>query len=70
MTALDTGTEELLAEVDDGVAVITMNRLKPRFVFDSASIGLGRASPPNGGISRCLNRIGGVHETYFRSSAG
>ena len=26
MTALDTGTEDLRAEVDDGVAVITMNR--------------------------------------------
>ena len=26
MTALDTGTEELLAEIEDGVAVITMNR--------------------------------------------
>jgi 2-(1,2-epoxy-1,2-dihydrophenyl)acetyl-CoA isomerase len=26
MTELDTGTEDLLAEIDDGVAVITMNR--------------------------------------------
>ena len=26
MTALDTGTEDLRAEVDDGVAMITMNR--------------------------------------------
>ena len=26
MTKLDTGTEDLLAEVDDGVAVLTMNR--------------------------------------------
>jgi 2-(1,2-epoxy-1,2-dihydrophenyl)acetyl-CoA isomerase len=26
MTALDTGTEDLRAEIDDGVAVITMNR--------------------------------------------
>ena len=49
MTALDTGTEDLLAEVDDGVAVITMNRLKPRFVFDSASIGLSWYHRPRDG---------------------
>jgi len=30
MTALDTGTEDLLAEVDDGVAVITMEERDDR----------------------------------------
>ena len=30
MTALDTGSEQLLAEVDDGVAVLTMNRPERR----------------------------------------
>src|SRR5438132_6425786 len=30
MSALDTGTEHLLADVDDGVAVITMNRPERR----------------------------------------
>src|SRR5271163_2749006 len=30
MTALDTGTEDLLAEVDDGVAVITMEKRDDR----------------------------------------
>src|SRR5579862_2765803 len=33
MTALDTGTEDLLAEIDDGVAVITMNRPARRNAF-------------------------------------
>jgi 2-(1,2-epoxy-1,2-dihydrophenyl)acetyl-CoA isomerase len=33
MTALDTGTEELLAEIKDGVAVITMNRPARRNAF-------------------------------------
>src|SRR3954471_24496607 len=30
MSAIDTGTEQLLAEVDDGVAVVTMNRPERR----------------------------------------
>jgi 2-(1,2-epoxy-1,2-dihydrophenyl)acetyl-CoA isomerase len=36
MTALDTGTEDLLAEIDDGVAVITMNRPHRRNAFSEA----------------------------------
>jgi 2-(1,2-epoxy-1,2-dihydrophenyl)acetyl-CoA isomerase len=38
MTALDTGTEELLAEVKDGVAVITMNRPERRNAFSPGLI--------------------------------
>ena len=30
MTAIDTGTEDLRAEIDDGVAVLTMNRPERR----------------------------------------
>jgi 2-(1,2-epoxy-1,2-dihydrophenyl)acetyl-CoA isomerase len=33
MSALDTGTDDLLAEIDDGVAVITMNRPERRNAF-------------------------------------
>jgi 2-(1,2-epoxy-1,2-dihydrophenyl)acetyl-CoA isomerase len=36
MTALDTGTEDLRAEIDDGVAVITMNRPERRNAFSQA----------------------------------
>src|SRR6516225_4555725 len=44
MTALDTGTEDLLAEVDDGVAVITMNRPSRRNAFSNDMVeALGRA---------------------------
>jgi 2-(1,2-epoxy-1,2-dihydrophenyl)acetyl-CoA isomerase len=38
MTALDTGTEDLLAEIDDGVAVITMNRPDRRNAFSEAML--------------------------------
>jgi 2-(1,2-epoxy-1,2-dihydrophenyl)acetyl-CoA isomerase len=38
MTALDTGTEDLLAEIDDGVAVITMNRPHRRNAFSEAML--------------------------------
>ena len=38
MTALDTGTEELLAEIKDGVAVITMNRPHRRNAFSTGMI--------------------------------
>jgi 2-(1,2-epoxy-1,2-dihydrophenyl)acetyl-CoA isomerase len=38
MTALDTGTEDLLAEVDDGVAVITMNRPDRRNALSPAML--------------------------------
>ena len=38
MTALDTGTEELLAEIKDGVAVITMNRPARRNAFSPGLI--------------------------------
>ena len=38
MTALDTGTEDLLAEIDDGVAVITMNRPARRNAFSQAMV--------------------------------
>ncbi len=38
MTALDTGTEDLRAEVDDGVAVITMNRPDRRNALSEAMI--------------------------------
>jgi len=43
MTALDTGTEDLLADVDDGVAVITMNRPTRRNAFSDEMLeALGR----------------------------
>ena len=38
MTTLDTGTEELLAEIKDGVAVITMNRPARRNAFSTGMI--------------------------------
>jgi 2-(1,2-epoxy-1,2-dihydrophenyl)acetyl-CoA isomerase len=38
MTALDTGTEDLRAEVDDGVAVITMNRPGRRNALSEAMV--------------------------------
>jgi 2-(1,2-epoxy-1,2-dihydrophenyl)acetyl-CoA isomerase len=38
MTALDTGTEDLQAEIDDGVAVITMNRPARRNAFSQAMV--------------------------------
>jgi 2-(1,2-epoxy-1,2-dihydrophenyl)acetyl-CoA isomerase len=38
MTTLDTGTEDLLAEIDDGVAVITMNRPERRNAFSQAMV--------------------------------
>jgi 2-(1,2-epoxy-1,2-dihydrophenyl)acetyl-CoA isomerase len=43
MTALDTGTEDLLADVADGVAVITMNRPARRNAFSNDMLdALGR----------------------------
>jgi len=43
MTTLDTGTDDLLAEVDDGVAVLTLNRPERRNAFSPAMVnGLGR----------------------------
>ena len=36
MTKLDTGTEDLLAEIDDGVAVLTMNRPERRNAMSEA----------------------------------
>jgi 2-(1,2-epoxy-1,2-dihydrophenyl)acetyl-CoA isomerase len=43
VTELDTGTGDLLAEIDDGVAVLTMNRPERRNAFSPAMIGaLGR----------------------------
>jgi 2-(1,2-epoxy-1,2-dihydrophenyl)acetyl-CoA isomerase len=38
MTELDTGTEDLRAEIDDGVAVITMNRPERRNAFSRAMV--------------------------------
>jgi len=38
MSALDTGTDDLRAEIDDGVAVITMNRPERRNAFSPAMI--------------------------------
>jgi 2-(1,2-epoxy-1,2-dihydrophenyl)acetyl-CoA isomerase len=38
MTALDTGTEDLLADIDEGVAVITMNRPDRRNAFSEAML--------------------------------
>jgi 2-(1,2-epoxy-1,2-dihydrophenyl)acetyl-CoA isomerase len=38
MTTLDTGTEDLRAEIDDGVAMITMNRPDRRNAFSPAMI--------------------------------
>ena len=38
MSTLDTGTEDLLAEIDDGVAVITMNRPDRRNAFSQAMV--------------------------------
>ena len=43
MTTLDTGTEHLLAEVDDGVALVTLNRPERRNAFSPEMIlNLGR----------------------------
>ena len=38
MTAFDTGTEDLRAEIDGGVAVITMNRPDRRNAFSQAMV--------------------------------
>ena len=38
MSALDTGTQDLRAEIDDGVAVITMNRPDRRNAFSQAMV--------------------------------
>jgi enoyl-CoA hydratase/carnithine racemase len=38
MTAIDTGTEDLRAEIDSGVAVITMNRPERRNAFSQAMV--------------------------------
>ena len=38
MTAIDTGTEDLRAEIDSGVAVITMNRPHRRNAFSQAMV--------------------------------
>jgi len=38
MTTLDTGTEDLRAEIDGGVAVITMNRPHRRNAFSQAML--------------------------------
>ena len=38
MTTLDTGTEDLRAEIDNGVAVITMNRPERRNAFSQAML--------------------------------
>src|SRR5690242_8224582 len=38
MTAIDTGTEDLRAEIDNGVAVITMNRPERRNAFSQAMV--------------------------------
>src|SRR5439155_19323671 len=38
MTAIDTGTEDLRAEIDSGVAVITMNRPDRRNAFSQAML--------------------------------
>ena len=38
MTALDTGTDDLLADIDDGVAVITMNRPGRRNALSAAML--------------------------------
>jgi 2-(1,2-epoxy-1,2-dihydrophenyl)acetyl-CoA isomerase len=38
MSEIDTGTDDLLARVDDGVAVLTMNRPKRRNAFSNAMI--------------------------------
>ena len=38
MTTLDTGTEDLRAEIEDGVAVITMNRPERRNAFSRAMV--------------------------------
>ena len=38
MTAIETGTEDLRAEIDSGVAVITMNRPDRRNAFSQAMV--------------------------------
>jgi 2-(1,2-epoxy-1,2-dihydrophenyl)acetyl-CoA isomerase len=40
MTRLDTGTEDLLAEVDDGVAVLTMNFSERISAADAERLGI------------------------------
>ena len=58
MTVLDTGTEDLRAEIDDGVAVITMNRPDRRNAFSHAMVSaLGRSWPrwrPTGAVGRVV----------------
>ena len=49
MTALETGTEDLRAEIDDGVAVITMNRPDRRNAFSEASDFRSRGGTRPGG---------------------
>jgi enoyl-CoA hydratase/carnithine racemase len=46
MTALDTGTEDLRAEIDGGVAVITMNRPDRRNAFSPAMVSALEGSWP------------------------
>jgi 2-(1,2-epoxy-1,2-dihydrophenyl)acetyl-CoA isomerase len=38
VTAIDTGTDDLLAEIDDGVAVLTLNRPERRNAFSPAMV--------------------------------
>src|SRR4029079_15621417 len=45
MTAIDTGTEDLRAEIDSGVAVITMNRPDRRNGFSQAMVSALGAVP-------------------------
>ena len=45
MTALDTGTEDLRAEIDGGVAVITMNRPERRNAMSDAMVAALGADP-------------------------
>ena len=43
MTAIDTGSDDLLAEIDEGVAMITMNRPSRRNAFSNEMVqALGR----------------------------
>ena len=68
MTTLDTGTEDLRAEIDDGVAVITMNRPNRRNAFSPAivsALGTVLARVETDGAVGCVVLTGDYGGTWF-----
>src|SRR2546430_2761636 len=65
MTVIDTGTEDLRAEIDSGVAVITMNRPERRNAFSQAMVSamgavLAQVETDEAGGCVVLTRAGGA----------